>query len=59
MANRPTKMGRPSTGKITVQLRMAASTRTRLEKAATKQHVSLSDYAEEAILTKLKKDKVE
>jgi hypothetical protein len=53
------KVGRRPTGKVTVVLRMIADTKARLEKAAAERHVSLSDYAEEAILIKLKRDKVE
>jgi hypothetical protein len=54
------KKGRRSTGKITVTLRLLPETKERLEKAATQFNLdSVSEYAENAILTQLKKDKIE
>jgi hypothetical protein len=42
--------GRPATGKVTVQLRMAAATRDQLERLALKDSQSLSECAETALL---------
>jgi len=46
----PKKTGRPSTGKITVQLRMAESTKAELEHLALQEHRTLSEYAENVLL---------
>jgi uncharacterized protein (DUF1778 family) len=52
--------GRRSTGKITITLRVRPETKERLEKAAAQLNLdSSSEYAEEAILAKLKKDGIE
>jgi hypothetical protein len=52
-------MGRIPTGKITVQLRMAQSTRDELERCAIADHKSLSECAETAMLRyfKMRKSK--
>jgi hypothetical protein len=47
---RPRKVGRRPTGKVTVQLRMAAATRDQLERLALKDNQSLSECAERALL---------
>jgi hypothetical protein len=47
---RPRKVGRRPTGKVTVQLRMAAATRDQLEHLALKDNQSLSECAETALL---------
>ena len=49
--------GRRATGKITITVRVRPETKKCLEKAATQLNLdSSSEYVEEAILAKLKKD---
>ncbi|MGA8658754.1 MAG: hypothetical protein WB586_21675 [Chthoniobacterales bacterium] len=54
MANQPKKMGRRPTGKITVQVRMAESTKRELERWALKDNKSLSEYTEVVLLRHFK-----
>jgi hypothetical protein len=52
--------GRRSTGKITITLRVRPQTKEWLERAAVQLNLdSSSEYAEEAILAKLKKDGID
>jgi hypothetical protein len=54
MATPRQKLGRPSTGKITVQLRMALATKEQLARLALQEHESISEYVETVLVRHLK-----
>lgn len=57
--SKPAKAGRRKTGKITVSVRLSPQTKALLEKAAERFRLdSVSAYVEEAVLDRLKRDKI-
>jgi len=53
------KTGRRPTGKITFPLRIYPETKTRLEKAAERNRIPLSEFVERTLLRQLDRDGIE
>jgi hypothetical protein len=56
---KPTKKARPSTGRITISVRVSPEIRDRLARAMVQTKRGLSDYIELALGDRFQKDKIE